>query len=375
MGLKKLAVKLRKTVKIAVILTVATIIILGLIQIFYKQTYSVSLNGEVIGYTNNKIELQEKINNYLKNGNGDGASFVEIKNLPTYKVCLLKKGISTNDDEIYEKVISSGISYYKYYAITVKDEEKSYVATFSDAEEAVKQLKDKNSNNSSEIGIVEKYGVKNLPEGVKMASDDDIDEDEDDEDSEEDENDGTEKTIKISEVPEISSVDDTVNKVYEKPVINVSKTKENTSAYKQVAKTVVSETSYPTNLGVTLIQPVSGGTISSRFGIRSRDNHKGLDIAAPRGTAIKAAASGTVIFAGSGAPYSGYGNVVVIQSTSSVTIRYGHCSALYVKKGESVVQGQVIAAVGSTGISTGNHLHFEIRYNGKAVNPQNYVYK
>jgi murein DD-endopeptidase MepM/ murein hydrolase activator NlpD len=375
MGLKKLAVKLRKTVKIAVILTVATIIILGLIQIFYKQTYSVSLNGEVIGYTNNKIELQEKINNYLKNGNGDGASFVEIKNLPTYKVCLLKKGISTNDGEIYEKVISSGISYYKYYAITVKDEEKSYVATFSDAEEAVKQLKDKNSNNSSELGIVEKYGVKNLPEGVKIASDDDIDEDEDDEDSEEDENDGTEKTIKISEVPEISSVDDTVNKVYEKPVINVSKTKENTSAYKQVAKTVVSETSYPTNLGVTLIQPVSGGTISSRFGIRSRDNHKGLDIAAPRGTAIKAAASGTVIFAGSGAPYSGYGNVVVIQSTSSVTIRYGHCSALYVKKGESVVQGQVIAAVGSTGISTGNHLHFEIRYNGKAVNPQNYVYK
>lgn len=375
MGLKKLAVKLRKTVKIAVILTVATIIILGLIQIFYKQTYSVSLNGEVIGYTNNKIELQEKINNYLKNGNGDGASFVEIKNLPTYKVCLLKKGISTNDGEIYEKVISSGISYYKYYAITVKDEEKSYVATFSDAEEAVKQLKDKNSNNSSELGIVEKYGVKNLPEGVKIASDDDIDEDEDDEDSEEDENDGTEKTIKVSEVPEISSVDDTVNKVYEKPVINVSKTKENTSAYKQVAKTVVSETSYPTNLGVTLIQPVSGGTISSRFGIRSRDNHKGLDIAAPRGTAIKAAASGTVIFAGSGAPYSGYGNVVVIQSTSSVTIRYGHCSALYVKKGESVVQGQVIAAVGSTGISTGNHLHFEIRYNGKAVNPQNYVYK
>jgi len=375
MGLKKLAVKLRKTVKIAVILTVATIIILELIQIFYKQTYSVSLNGEVIGYTNNKIELQEKINNYLKNGNGDGASFVEIKNLPTYKVCLLKKGISTNDGEIYEKVISSGISYYKYYAITVKDEEKSYVATFSDAEEAVKQLKDKNSNNSSELGIVEKYGVKNLPKGVKIASDDDIDEDEDDEDSEEDENDGTEKTIKISEVPEISSVDDTVNKVYEKPVINVSKTKENTSAYKQVAKTVVSETSYPTNLGVTLIQPVSGGTISSRFGIRSRDNHKGLDIAAPRGTAIKAAASGTVIFAGSGAPYSGYGNVVVIQSTSSVTIRYGHCSALYVKKGESVVQGQVIAAVGSTGISTGNHLHFEIRYNGKAVNPQNYVYK
>ena len=131
----------------------------------------------------------------------------------------------------------------------------------------------------------------------------------------------------------------------------------------------------PTNLGVSLVQPVTG-TISSRFGYRSRDNHKGLDIAAPRGTAIKAACEGTVIYSGWGtSAYSGYGNVVVVKSGSSVSIIYGHCSALYVKTGQTVAQGQVIAAVGSTGLSTGNHLHFEIRYNGKAVNPQNYIYK
>ena len=134
--------------------------------------------------------------------------------------------------------------------------------------------------------------------------------------------------------------------------------------------------SVATSLGISLVKPVSG-TISSRFGIRSRDNHKGLDIAAPKGTAIKAAASGTVTFAGfggNGNGYSGYGYVVAIKSSSSVTILYAHCSALYVKSGQSVSQGQVIAAVGSTGISTGNHLHFEIRVNGKAVNPQNYLY-
>ena len=136
-----------------------------------------------------------------------------------------------------------------------------------------------------------------------------------------------------------------------------------------------SQVGVKTDLGVTLIKPIdSGYTITSRFGWRSRDNHPGLDVAAPKGTAIKAAAGGTVIFAGSGSPYGGYGNIVVIQSNSSTAIRYAHCSKIYVRKGEVVEQGQVIAAVGSTGISTGNHLHFEIRYNGKKIDPQKYVY-
>lgn len=373
-GLKKAAVKFRKAVKLACILTVATILIIGLIELTYKQTYSVSLNGTVIGYTNDKVKLQERINEYLKNGNNDGAAFAEIDVLPTYKVCLLKKDIKTNDDEIYEKITSSGISYYKYYAITVKDEEKAYVSSFSDAEEVVQQLKDKNSNNANELGIVEKYGVK--------ASDDNSNNDEaskENVNNENTENNSTDSeevvntennVLKVAKLPDFSSINESVEKIYEKKVVP----KSTTSAYKSIAKTIVSSVAYPTNIGITLIQPVSG-TISSRFGYRSRDNHKGLDIAAPKGTAIKAAASGTVIFSGSGAPYSGYGNVAVIQSTSSVTIIYGHCSALYVKKGESVVQGQVIAAVGSTGISTGNHLHFEIRYNKTAVDPQNYVYR
>ena len=338
--------------------------------------------------------MQERINEYLKSGKNDGAAFAEIDALPTYKLCLLKKDIQPNDDDIYQTVISSGISYYKYYALTVKDEEKSYVASFSDAEEIVKKLKDKNSNNANELGIVEKYGVKDIPDNVKIEANSDSDEDKEEsaeknsnnENSEGDsntnkvftnseenvDNDDEEKVIKVAKVPELSSIDESVDKIYEKKI--VPKVSNNASAYKSIAKTVISSKSYSTNIGITLIQPVSG-TISSRFGYRSRDNHKGLDIAAPKGTAIKAAASGTVIFSGSGAPYSGYGNVAVIQSTSSVTIIYGHCSALYVRKGESVVQGQVIAAVGSTGISTGNHLHFEIRYNKTAVDPQNYVYR
>ena len=300
----------------------------------YKQTYSVSLNGEIIGYTQNKVELQKRINDYINSGNGDNIAFVEVKSMPEYNACLLKNGIETNNDEIFEKVASSGTTYYKYYAITEENEEKAYVKEFADAENAVNQLKEKNSTNADKLGIEVKYAIAEA---------------------------------------EYKTIEDCVTELYKKNVTNTKVAKSNDTS---IPKATYTGPTVNTNLGITLIKPVSG-TISSRFGIRSRDNHKGLDISAPKGTAIKAAAAGTVTFAGFGSNtngYSGYGNIVVIKSTSSVTILYGHCSALYVSTGQKVTQGQVIAAVGSTGISTGNHLHFEIRKNGSQINPQKYLY-
>ena len=323
----------RKIVKLAIILTIAAVVILGIIKVSYKQTYSVSLNGEIIGYTQNKISLQKRINDYINSGDNSEIAFVEVKDMPEYKACLLKKGIETNDDEIFQKVTSSGTPYYKYYAITEDDEEKAYVAEFSEAEDVVNQLKEKSSTNADKIGIVEKYST---------------------------------------EKKEYTPIETCVANLYMKkePVKKASAT------YKKAPKGGNPGPSVPTNLGVSLVKPISG-TISSRFGIRSRDNHKGLDIAAPAGTAIMSSAEGTVIFSGYGSNtngYSGYGNTVAVKSNNSVIILYAHCSALYVRTGQKVSQGQVIAAVGSTGISTGNHLHFEIRYNGRAVNPQNYLY-
>lgn len=333
----------------------AAVIIAGLIELFYRQTYSVSLDGEIIGYTADKVALQRRINDYIKNGDNQKIAFVEVEALPTYASCLLKNDVETNDDEIFDKVVENAKAYSKYYAITDNNEEKVYTTSFAEAEDAVNKLKEKDSANSDSLGIVEKYGVADKSE----------------------ENNEEIKILNEDNPVEISSVDTCVDKVYvqkeEPKVVTTTKSSTSSSAYKSVDKTVYNESSVATNLGISLIRPVSG-TISSRFGYRSRDNHKGLDIAAPQGTAIKAAASGTVTFAGSGAPYSGYGNIVVIQSTSSVSIRYAHCVALYVRTGEYVEQGQVIAGVGSTGISTGNHLHFEIRYNGNAIDPQNYVY-
>ena len=125
------------------------------------------------------------------------------------------------------------------------------------------------------------------------------------------------------------------------------------------------------------IRPVNG-VITSGFGYRTyqignktySDFHLGIDIAAPTGTPVKAAKAGRVIWSG----WKGsYGNLVVIDHGNGVATAYGHNSQLNVSVGQEVSQGQIIAKVGSTGNSSGPHCHFEVRINGRVVNPLSYV--
>ncbi|MBD2060739.1 M23 family metallopeptidase [Funiculus sociatus GB2-A5] len=110
------------------------------------------------------------------------------------------------------------------------------------------------------------------------------------------------------------------------------------------------------------------GTLTSGYGRRWGRMHKGIDIAAPIGTPIFAAASGVVVYAGWNS--GGYGNLIDIQHADGSVTRYAHNNRLLVREGETVEQGQLISEMGSTGRSTGPHLHFEIRPQGKAaVNP------
>lgn len=119
----------------------------------------------------------------------------------------------------------------------------------------------------------------------------------------------------------------------------------------------------------TFIRPVNVG-IYSEYGYRWGRLHEGVDLAAPTGTAIRAADGGTVTYAGW---FGAYGYTVRIDHGGNVETLYAHCSELYVSAGESVFQGQTIAAVGSTGRSTGPHCHFEIMINGGTVNPAYYI--
>ncbi len=117
------------------------------------------------------------------------------------------------------------------------------------------------------------------------------------------------------------------------------------------------------------IWPVSG-VLTSGFGYRWGRLHEGIDIAVPSGTPVHASASGTVIVAGW---VGGYGNLVVIDHGNGLATAYGHNTSVAVGVGQSVAQGQVISYSGSTGHSTGPHVHFEVRINGSAVDPLGYL--
>lgn len=118
----------------------------------------------------------------------------------------------------------------------------------------------------------------------------------------------------------------------------------------------------------TYAWPVAGGRISAYMG--DGRGHKGMDIAAPKGTSIFAAEAGTVIMS---KWYSGYGNCIMIQHDDGNITLYGHQSKLIAKYGQRVEKGEVIGLVGNTGNSFGNHVHFEVRRNGKFLNPANFI--
>ncbi len=123
----------------------------------------------------------------------------------------------------------------------------------------------------------------------------------------------------------------------------------------------------------SFIWPLNG-LITSQFGIRTlggrRDYHTGIDIDAHTGALIKAAESGKVSFSGY---INGYGNVVIIDHAGAYSTVYAHSASNLVKEGQNVTKGDVICKLGSTGNATGSHLHFEIRENGRPVNPLSYL--
>ena len=216
---------------------------------------------------------------------------------------------------------------YKYYEIALNNEIIELVNTIEEAEDLVNNIKEKNTDKELDLSIREKY-TQNVEE-VKTTE------------------------IEFAKTSIQGKIEEKIQQQKEQQRIN----------------------NLPDVNGIKLaVKPVSG-TITSRYGVSSRlrkSTHTGLDIAAKTGTPIKVVADGIV----TSAKYSGsYGNLVKVDHGNGVETWYAHNSKMYVKAGQKVTAGDSIAAVGSTGNSTGPHLHLEIRVNGVHVNPQNYLYK
>ena len=309
--------------RLLTIASIALFIIIAIVFVKYNPVYAVKINDEIIGYVKSKTAMEEKINNELLTSDNPCAVFSELTVEPTYELVL--SDVEAEDDDKIAEMLSENIkTMYKVYAVTINNEIETYVNTVEEAETIVAEMQSEYSEDVAKVGIQEQYttdfesvGTQSL-EVAKLSVDTDL------------------RGIK-TEQERIAEA--TFNGVYfsVKPVV---------------------------------------GNITSRYGVveTSVRNHAhgGLDIAAPYGTSIKAAADGTVSYSGW---MSGYGYLIIIDHANGVQTYYGHCSKLYASVGDEVTAGDVIAAVGSTGNSTGNHLHLEIRLNGNKINPQLYLYK
>lgn len=320
---RRIIYHIKKSLKCLNLFFLLLISIVSVIAFKYKPAYAVTIDGEIVGYVNNKADLEAKVNEEILAHNGNVA-FVTMKKIPNYSMEFVSRKAQTNDNEILDLLKQNAEITYKYYAVTLNNENKAYVNTLDEAEKLVAELKEEHSNNLElDLGISEYYTV-NVDDAQKINETTDI--------------------ILAKE-----NMENSVDEFIEKELRTVN--------------------------GIYLATVPVNGRISSRFGsienVRS-GAHTGLDIATAKGTPILAVADGVVEHASS---MGSYGNLVIISHGNGIQTYYAHCSKLLVSVGQEVKSGDTIALVGSTGNSTGPHLHLEVRVNGTAVNPQKYLYR
>ena len=316
-SIKKLKFYTKETIKFFNIALIAIGFIIAIILIKYKPMYEVKIEGATIGYVENKKSLNEKIQENVENYSKENIESAELTATPEYELKLVNKSQDENEDEVIIALQNELEITYKYYEIASNNEVIENVKDEETAEKLVNEIKEL-SNNEVELTI-------------------------------------NEKTTKALEEIQIDDLEVAKENTVEKLNIDTTESIADINGIKVAT------------LPVT-------GTISSRYGVSSKirvSTHTGLDIAATTGTPIKVVADGTITFAA----YSGsYGFLVKVDHGNGVETWYGHTSKMLVKEGQAVKAGDTIALVGSTGNSTGPHLHFEVRINGEHVNPQKYLY-
>lgn len=328
---KKLKYYTKEVLKYFNITILAFGLIIGMIFIKFKPMYKVTISGEELGYIQNKEALEERVKTSILQEEHKNIDSIEMKSNPEYELKFVDRTMETEEEKIVETAKQSVIVTYKYYDIALSNQTIDSVNTIEEAEQLVNQLKQENQGQELDLSIIEKYtenGQEVKTDSVEVAKT----------------NLQSKVTQKIEEVKKQKEEEERINKM---PQVN----------------------------GIRLAYAPVSGTITSRYGVNSSirsSSHTGLDIAAPTGTAIKAVSSGTVTFAGN---KGSYGKLVKISHGNGIETWYAHTSKMYVSAGQKVEAGKVIAAVGSTGNSTGAHLHLEIRVNGQHVNPQKYLYK
>ena len=355
--------------RLSAIISIAAVLVLvaAIFSKNYKVAYKVTLDGNVIGYVSDKDEFSCMVTNQVLKQENDNMELVVLNSVPEYSATLVSANESTDESSIIKLLKLKAEVTYKLYAVTLDGEDKAYVDTMEEAQEEVNKLSEQYGEKiESEFGIREVYTnnsleYKNMKYATIAKLDDSID------------TDIKAKEEAAAEAARIEAEKKAAEQAEARRKAAVQRAEEESSSYNYVETEELNDVDVN---GITFaVAPVSGH-ISSRFGVNEsvrNHTHKGLDIAASNGTSISAVADGTVDYARFNS--GGYGYLVIISHGNGVQTYYAHCSKLFVSEGDTVSAGDVIAAVGSTGHSTGNHLHFEVRIDGQQVNPQKYVYQ
>lgn len=322
--------------KVVLTMLIGFILVATIILAAYKPVYTVLIDGEEKGYITSKIKLQHDIEEYLQKGDSDKVGYILLNDRPEYQFNLVKKDVETKDEQILAGIINSCDIYYKVYAINVNDEEVCLVDSLSEAQKLVDDVNKKQESYTKKatIKISEKYEKEyDAVEDITVAAKDII--------------------------APIKKENDSIVKKYTQYASSKTVSKDVLDALKDSKVQLVFD--YPIK---------SNYVVTSRYGWRRSGFHTGIDYASSYGTPIYASEDGIVTCS----QWSGnYGYLVKIQHAGNFETRYAHCSRFAVSVGDTVKKGDVIAYVGSTGNSTGPHVHLEIRYQGKSIDPETLI--
>ena len=308
----------------------------------FKFVYMVEMGGVELGLVNDKDKFEKDIKDTLEDLEEPVVS-AKLKENPKYSLRLVdKEDIDVDDNYVFAKVEEKIEKTYRYYNIKEDDKLLAKVSTTEEKDNLLKELEE--AKQVKDLKVEEEqtkeYYIISYEEAKQLAS---------------------------------TNVDNIENEKKSK-LAKEKIEKRNTNIVKNIRRGGTVSSSSSSNASAMLgslsfRRPLNSSRVSA--GYLGYPGHRGIDFPSPQGTPVMAAESGTVTTV----MYSNksYGNRVIIDHGNGISTLYGHNSTIGVSLGQKVSKGQTIAGVGSTGNSTGNHVHFEIRINGKPINPTSYV--
>lgn len=298
----------------------------------YKPAVKTYLNGKFIGYFSDENQFDEVYNDLVsEKQNIDSNVKVYLESEPSFETSYIRDSL-LSEQNVYTNLRAEIKTEYTIYNVAVNNETKM---TFTTKDEANKYAEELKSEVSSLNVVINEEKVEELGEITSTDRAESI-----------------LKDIVDRNKPVVR---------YTAPTYNYYKTETNQTASDEIANAALAQGG---------IWPTTSHYISSPYGWRWGAFHSGTDIAGRYGDPIYAYKSGLVTYAGWA---NSYGYIVKIDHGNGFSTWYAHCSQLLVTAGQEVSQGQTIALMGSTGYSTGNHLHFEVRINGVHVNSYPYI--